>query len=91
MKVTGAAGHIGFRIVTVALQYGYRVRAVARNEDQVHRIKTAQAVQQYLSNLQAAVVPDIVRPDALDSVMEGVTHIIHAARINNQPVNAWLP
>jgi len=91
VKVTGAAGHIGFRIVTIALQYGYRVRAVARNEDQIHRIETAQAIQQYLSNLQVAIVPDIVRPDALDSVMEGITHSIHAARINIQPVNDWSP
>ncbi|KAG0651165.1 Cercosporin toxin biosynthesis cluster 6 [Hyphodiscus hymeniophilus] len=77
--VTGATGHLGFRVLVEALEAGYRVKAPVRRAEQIPAIKAAPSVQKYLNELEFVVVPDIVASGAYNTALQGVTYVIHVA------------
>lgn len=77
--ITGASGHLGFRVLVLALEAGYRVVSTIRKEDQANQISGKRSVRPHIDNLTFAVVKDIAAPNAFDKVMQGVTYVIHVA------------
>ena len=75
--LTGATGFIGFRTLIEALKAGYRVRAAVRNEGGIDRVKGAQSIQPYLSQLEFVLVPKIEKEDAYYEAVKGVDLVIH--------------
>ncbi|MCB1539528.1 MAG: NAD-dependent epimerase/dehydratase family protein [Rhodoblastus sp.] len=67
--VTGASGFVGSAIVGVLRQRGYRVRTFAR----------ATSTRVNLDPRDEAAVGDILDPKSLDTALEDVDHIVHAA------------
>ena len=77
--VSGATGHIGFRVLVEALLAGYQVRVQTRNESGIAKIKAAPSIQPYLNKLDFVLVPDIEVPGAWDEAVKGVEYVIHVA------------
>jgi uncharacterized protein YbjT (DUF2867 family) len=77
--ITGASGHLGFRVLVLALEAGYHVVSTIRREDQAKKISEKPSVRPHHDRLTFAVVKDIAAPKAFDKAMEGVTHVIHVA------------
>ena len=77
--VTGATGFIGYRTLIETLKAGYHVRAAVRNQSGVDKIKAAASTQPYLSQLEFALVPDILKDDAYHEAVKGVDYVIHLA------------
>jgi nucleoside-diphosphate-sugar epimerase len=77
--ITGASGHLGFRVLVLALEAGYRVVSTIRKQDQAKNISEKPSVRPHRDRLNFAVVKDIAAPKAFDKAMEGVTHVIHVA------------
>jgi nucleoside-diphosphate-sugar epimerase len=79
--ITGVTGHVGFRVLEIALQRGFVVRAVVRSSAK------ADAVRRHLdigSNhkkecLSLVIVPDFTAPHAFDKVIQDIQYIIHCA------------
>lgn len=63
----------------LALEAGYKVRAVVRKSDQIPKLQSHQRVQPYLSQLNFVVIPVLDDPNALASNLDGVTGILHLA------------
>lgn len=77
--ITGATGFIGFRTLIETLKAGYHARAAVRNESGIQKIKAAHSIQPYLSQLEFALVPDILKDEAYYEAVKGVDHVIHLA------------
>lgn len=77
--VTGATGHVGFKVLVLTLEAGYRVRAAIRRPEAANQIKASKAVQPYLENLEFTVVPDITADGAFDAAVSDVVYIEHIA------------
>jgi uncharacterized protein YbjT (DUF2867 family) len=77
--ITGASGHLGFRVLVLALEAGYHVVSTIRKEDQAKKISEKPSVRFHRDRLSFAVVKDIATPKAFEEAMEGVTHVIHVA------------
>ena len=75
--LTGATGFIGFRTLVETLKAGYRVRAAVRNEGGIDKVKGAQSIQPYLSQLEFVLVPKIEKEDAYYEAVKGVDLVIH--------------
>ena len=86
-QITGSTGFLGFRILTLALEAGYRVRAAIRHQHQIAVLRAAEIVQSHLADLEFIVVPDILREGAYNEAMQGVTHVVHSAFPSIQPVS----
>jgi nucleoside-diphosphate-sugar epimerase len=79
--ITGVTGHVGFRVLEIALQRGFVVRAVVRSSAK------ADAVQRHLDIganhkkecLSLIIVPDFTAPHAFDKVIQDIQYIIHCA------------
>ncbi len=79
--VVGGTRGTGFHIVNLLLHGGYRVRAVARNQEQAKR-KLSAAVE--------VVGGDITKPDTLPAVVNDVDHIIFTAGVTRRPAGERL-
>lgn len=79
--ITGANGHIGFRVVVFALQAGYHVRAAVRSQEKADRILAAPSIKELNpgKRLSFTFVPDLLQPGAYEEAVEGVDYIIHLA------------
>ena len=79
--VTGASGHLGFRIVINALESGYHVRAAVRSQARANDILAAESVKKLNpgSSLSFIYITDILAPGAYDTAVKDVTYIIHTA------------
>lgn len=81
--ITGANGHIGFRVVVLALQAGYKVKAAVRNQEKADRISAAQSIKDLGEldddSLTFCFVPDLLKPGAYDEAVKDVDYIIHIA------------
>jgi nucleoside-diphosphate-sugar epimerase len=79
--VTGASGHIGFRVVFNALEAGYHVRAAVRNQVKADTILTAPSMETLApgKKLTFVFVPDMLADGAFDEAVKDVTYIIHTA------------
>ncbi|KAF2169107.1 hypothetical protein M409DRAFT_20336 [Zasmidium cellare ATCC 36951] len=79
--ITGATGHLGFRVLRYALEAGYSVRAAVRSEAKAETLKSNKALtpKERQSPLSFVVVPDILAPGAYDAAVKDVKYIIHVA------------
>jgi nucleoside-diphosphate-sugar epimerase len=80
--LTGATGHLGFRVLLDALAAGYRIRAAVRSEARAQVILSNpvfKAANFPSDQLQFVVVPDLSIPHAYDEAVKGVDYIIHIA------------
>jgi len=71
--VTGATGYIGGRLVPELLRHGYRVRVLVREVDRIRG-------RSWFSQVDVCQ-GDVLKPEALDGVMEGVSaayYLIHS-------------
>ncbi len=85
--VTGGSGHLGFRVIAVALSSNYHVRAAVRSSEKAAQIKAAKSVQGYLDKLEFVIVPDILADGAYDEAVKGVDYILHVASPISFPVS----
>nr|POF26431.1 putative uncharacterized oxidoreductase [Quercus suber] len=77
--VTGATGHLGFRVLILLLQHGYRARITYRQPGQVEKLKRPASMQPFHDAIEFTHVPDITVSDAYDKAVLGVDSIIHIA------------
>jgi uncharacterized protein YbjT (DUF2867 family) len=79
--VIGATQGTGYRIVSLLLREGYRVRALARNEAKAKRT---------LSSPVEVVVGDITKADTLPDAIRCVDHVIFTAGVTQRPAGERL-
>ncbi|KAL7924476.1 hypothetical protein ACQKWADRAFT_286806 [Trichoderma austrokoningii] len=77
--LTGGTGMIGFRVLTLLLEAGYKVRAAVRNQAGFDKISRLKPVAPYASELTSVIVPDITVAGAYDEAVKGVEYIVHVA------------
>ena len=79
--ITGATGHLGFKVLVLALEAGYNVRAAIRNESGITKVLNSPSIQSLDpgSNLSFAIVPDLLSDGAYDEAVKDVQYIIHCA------------
>jgi len=80
--LTGATGHIGFRVLLDLLTAGYKVRAAVRSEAKEKTIltnPTFKALNAPSSLLSFVIVPDLQAKGAYDEAVKGVDYVIHLA------------
>ncbi|EHK20906.1 uncharacterized protein TRIVIDRAFT_50565, partial [Trichoderma virens Gv29-8] len=80
--ITGVTGFIGFKTLLVALERGYAVRAVVRNEQNISDIaeKSSLISESHKRGiLDFVVIPDFLSSDNWSVVLDGITSIIHIA------------
>lgn len=79
--ITGATGHLGFRVLLEALKAGYHVRAAVRNEQKAAILRSNAVLQASpgVSNLSYTIVPDFLHPNAFDEAAKDTEYIIHVA------------
>jgi len=68
--ITGATGFVGLHLVSFLTQKGIKVRALVRSKNK--------AVRTLPRHVEIAV-GDITRPETLNGVESGITHVIHLA------------
>jgi nucleoside-diphosphate-sugar epimerase len=87
--LTGATGHLGFKVLRSALEAGYIVRAVVRSEQKATTLKSNHVLKATpgFSNLSFVVVPDFLVPGAFDEAAKDARYIIHVA----SPIITKLP
>jgi nucleoside-diphosphate-sugar epimerase len=84
--ITGATGHLGFRVLVLALEAGYHARVAVRNQAGFEKILAAPSIRALRSetNLTSIIVPEITSEGAYDEAVKDVQYIIHcAARITS--------
>jgi nucleoside-diphosphate-sugar epimerase len=77
--ITGASGHLGFKVLVTALEAGYKARVALRRLEQADKIKSAKSIQPHLDSVEFVEVPNITAEGAYDEAVEGVNLIIHCA------------
>lgn len=77
--ITGVTGHIGFRVLVVSLQQGYKVRATTRRPEQADKLKKTASLQPYLDSIEFVQVADITAANAYNEAIKGVAAVIHVA------------
>ena len=55
------------------------MRSVIRRPEQAEKLKSHPKIAQYASQLEFAVVPDLMTPGAFDDKLENVVAILHLA------------
>ncbi|TAQ84517.1 hypothetical protein B7494_g7148 [Chlorociboria aeruginascens] len=81
LLLTGATGHLGFRVLVLALRAGYKVRAAVRSQTGIDKILSAPSIVSINpgSNLTFIFVHDIIAPGAYDEALKDATYAIHCA------------
>lgn len=79
--VTGATGHLGFRVLRYALEYGYEVKAAVRSGAKADTVQSSPVLRAMDkdSQLSFVVVPDFLAAGAFEEAVKGVKYIIHVA------------
>jgi nucleoside-diphosphate-sugar epimerase len=87
--ITGATGHLGFKVLRTALEAGYHVRAAVRSDQKATLLKSNHVLKTTpgFSNLSFIVVPDFLAPGAFDEAVKDTKSIIHVA----SPIVTKLP
>ncbi|KAF2020251.1 NAD dependent epimerase/dehydratase [Aaosphaeria arxii CBS 175.79] len=75
--ITGSTGFIGTHVLQKTLEAGYKVRLSLRKESQISDIKVL--FSKYTSQIDYAIIPDLAKPGAFDTALQGVTHVLHIA------------
>lgn len=77
--ITGATGHIGFRVLAQVLEAGYRARVTSRNLASAEKLRFLPSVVPFASQLSVVEIPDALAPNAFDAAARDATYIIHVA------------
>jgi nucleoside-diphosphate-sugar epimerase len=77
--ITGATGHIGFRVFAQTLAAGYRARVTSRNASSLSHLLSLPSIAPYASSVETLEVKDTLAPDAFDAAVQDCTYIIHVA------------
>jgi nucleoside-diphosphate-sugar epimerase len=79
--LTGGSGHVGFRVLQLALEAGYNVRVAVRNLEKAATLGNSAQLKSKnaTSSLNFITVPDLTVPGAYDEAAKGVKYIIHIA------------
>ncbi len=79
--LTGATGHVGFRVLVLALEAGYSVRAAVRSPAKGAAVLSAAPIQALNPGARLAfvAVPDFTAPGAFDEGMAGADFVVHVA------------
>jgi nucleoside-diphosphate-sugar epimerase len=79
--ITGATGHVGFRVLIHALSAGYSIRAAVRSSEKAKTIRSHPLIRALdpSSRLTFVIVPDLCKPNAYDEAARGVDYVIHIA------------
>ncbi|KAM0482015.1 hypothetical protein ACHAPX_003349 [Trichoderma viride] len=79
--LTGATGHVGFRVLVLALQTGYSVRAAVRSLTKSEAILASQPIKALNPGprLNFVEIPDLTAEGAFGEVLEGVAFVVHVA------------
>ncbi|KAI1423701.1 hypothetical protein F5Y12DRAFT_716093 [Xylaria sp. FL1777] len=95
--ITGVSSFVGFSVTLSALESGYRVRGVVRQEPQIEGLKQA-LPSQFLAQVEFVVIPNLGTAGAFEDKLESVDYIIHVAspttnlqvrRHNHTPPPTW--
>ncbi|KAK0757269.1 hypothetical protein N5P37_009988 [Trichoderma harzianum] len=82
LLITGVTGFIGFKSLLIALERGYAIRAVVRNEQSISQLagKNSLIYEGHKKGiLDFVVIPDFLACDNWRVVLDGITSIIHIA------------
>jgi hypothetical protein len=79
--ITGATGHLGFKVLVLALEAGYNARVAVRSQSGIENILKTPSIKRLNSgsNIEFIIVPDILVPGAYDEAVKNVDFIIHCA------------
>ena len=77
--ITGATGHIGFRVLAQLLEAGYRARVASRKLASAQRLKGLPSIKPYADSVEFIEIPDFLADDAFESAVRGATFIFHLA------------
>ncbi|KAF2807273.1 NAD(P)-binding protein [Mytilinidion resinicola] len=79
--ITGTTGFIGIKILGLALNAGYHVRAPVRSEAKGHHLRSNKFIASFAAGarLETPVIEDITVDGAFDEVLKSVTFVIHTA------------
>ena len=79
--ITGATGHLGFRVLVLALDAGYNARVAVRDQAGIVKVLNAPSIKERKSgnNVSFVTVPDILASGAYDEAVQGVQYVIHCA------------
>lgn len=77
--LTGATGHIGFRVLAQLLAAKYRVRVASRSLASAQRLATLPSIVPHKSLLSFVEITDFLSPAAFSTALQDVTYIIHVA------------
>lgn len=91
-QITGVSGYIGFKTLVLALEGGFKVRAVIRKAEQAKKLESHGRVAPHTKNLQWVLIPDLSKTDSFDPHLKGgVTGILHVASPLADEVNLCHP
>lgn len=81
LLITGVTGYIGFKVLLVAIETGYSVRAAVRSHSQAAAIVSHPKIKALApgDKLSFVEVPNLVQDDAFDQAMKDITYAIHIA------------
>lgn len=81
VQITGVTGHVGFRILVIALKAGYKVRAAVRSQTKADQVLAAAPIKELNPgyHLPFAFVSDLTAENSFSQVLHGVKHVIHVA------------
>jgi nucleoside-diphosphate-sugar epimerase len=79
--LTGATGHVGFRVLLDTLALGYSARLAVRSEAKKNTVLNNPAFKALnaADRVSFVVVPDLTTPNAYDEAVKGADYIIHIA------------
>ncbi|KUJ10902.1 NAD dependent epimerase/dehydratase [Mollisia scopiformis] len=81
LLITGVTGHIGFRVLVLALTAGHTIRACVRSPEKAKLITSHPLIRSLAPGprLTFIVVPDLCKKHAYDDACRGVAAVIHIA------------
>ncbi|KAK4890502.1 hypothetical protein LTR27_010783 [Elasticomyces elasticus] len=79
--ITGVTGHVGFRVLRYALEYGLAVRAAVRSQAKADAVRSHPTLEALDKDdlLDFVLVPDFTASGAFDKAVANVKYIIHCA------------
>ena len=79
--ITGGTGHLGFRVLVLALEAGYNARVAIRKQHGAEKVLAAPSIKRLYtgSNITFVTVPNILADGAYDEAVKGAQYIIHCA------------
>ncbi|MCJ1472173.1 hypothetical protein MMC13_000820 [Lambiella insularis] len=77
--VTGPTGQIGFSVLALLLQKGYRTRVASRKFTNAERLKDLPSLKPYAESISVVEIPDFTASGAFDEAVRDVDYVQHIA------------